>query len=53
MIIKPSRAGSGGPALARYLTEGKNERAEVLELRNLRKQPDFVRIVHGVFRRNY
>ena len=35
MIIKPSRAGSGGPALARYLTEGKNERAEVLELRNL------------------
>lgn len=35
MIIKPSRAGGGGPALARYLTEGKNERAEVLELRNL------------------
>lgn len=35
MIIKPSRPGQGGPALARYLTEGKNEHAEVLELRNM------------------
>ena len=35
MIIKPSHPGQGGPALARYLTEGKNEHAEVLELRNM------------------
>ena len=35
MIIKPSPPGQGGPALARYLTEGKNEHAEVLELRNM------------------
>ena len=35
MIIKPSRPGQGGPALARYLTEGKNEHAEVLEVRNM------------------
>lgn len=35
MIIKPSRAGTGGPALARYLMEGKNERAELLAMRNL------------------
>lgn len=34
MIVK-ARAGTGGPALARYLEQGKNERAELLELRNL------------------
>lgn len=34
MIIK-ARAGQGGPALARYLLEGKNEPAEFLELRNM------------------
>ena len=35
MIIKPSRPGQGGPALARYLVTGKNEHAELLELRNV------------------
>lgn len=35
MIIKPSPPGQGGPALARYLMEGKNEHAELLELRNM------------------
>ena len=35
MIIKPSSPGQGGPALARYLMTGKNEHAEVLELRNM------------------
>ena len=30
-----ARAGQGGPALARYLMEGKNEHAELLELRNM------------------
>ena len=35
MIIKPSRPGQGGPALARYLMEGKNEHAELVELRNM------------------
>lgn len=35
MIIKPSHPGQGGPALARYLMTGKNEHAEVLELRNM------------------
>ncbi|KJV04967.1 relaxase/mobilization nuclease domain-containing protein, partial [Methylocucumis oryzae] len=34
MIIK-ARAGKGGKALAAYLTGGKNERAEVLEFRNM------------------
>lgn len=34
MIVK-ARAGTGGPALARYLEGGKNESAELLELRNL------------------
>lgn len=34
MMVK-ARAGQGGPALARYLTEGKNEHAELLELRNM------------------
>ena len=34
MIVK-ARAGQGGPALARYLDGGKNENAELLELRNL------------------
>jgi hypothetical protein len=34
MIVK-ARAGQGGPALARYLEGGKNDHAEVLELRNL------------------
>lgn len=34
MIIK-ARAGRGGPALARYLDGGKNDAAELLELRNL------------------
>jgi len=35
MIIKPSPPGQGGPALARYLMTGKNEHAELLELRNM------------------
>jgi hypothetical protein len=34
MIVK-ARAGQGGPALARYLMDGKNEHAELLELRNM------------------
>ncbi|MGV0950346.1 MAG: relaxase/mobilization nuclease domain-containing protein [Azonexus sp.] len=34
MIIK-GRAGTGGPALARYLEQGKNDHAELLELRNM------------------
>lgn len=34
MIVK-ARAGTGGPALARYLESGKNDRAELLELRNM------------------
>lgn len=34
MIVK-ARAGTGGPALARYLDGGKNEHAELLELRNM------------------
>jgi hypothetical protein len=34
MMVK-ARAGQGGPALARYLMEGKNEHAELLELRNM------------------
>lgn len=34
MIVK-ARAGQGGPALARYLMEGKNEHAELLDLRNM------------------
>lgn len=34
MIVK-ARAGQGGPALARYLEGGKNENAELLELRNM------------------
>ena len=34
MMVK-ARAGHGGPALARYLMDGKNEHAELLELRNM------------------
>lgn len=34
MIVK-AREGTGGPALARYLMDGKNEHAELLELRNM------------------
>ncbi len=34
MIVK-ARAGTGGPALTRYLAGGKNESAQLLELRNL------------------
>jgi len=34
MMVK-ARAGQGGPALARYLMDGKNEHAELLELRNM------------------
>jgi hypothetical protein len=34
-VIVKARAGTGGPALARYLEGGKNEHAEVLELRNM------------------
>ena len=34
MMVK-ARAGQGGPALARYLMEGKNEHAELLDLRNM------------------
>lgn len=34
MIVK-ARAGTGGPALAQYLEQGKNDRAELLELRNM------------------
>lgn len=30
-----AREGTGGPALARYLMDGKNEHAELLELRNM------------------
>ncbi len=34
MMVK-ARAGQGGPALARYLMDGKNEHAELVELRNM------------------
>jgi hypothetical protein len=34
-VIVKARAGTGGPALARYLEGGKNEHAELLELRNM------------------
>ena len=34
MMVK-AREGTGGPALARYLMDGKNEHAELLELRNM------------------
>jgi hypothetical protein len=34
-VIVKARAGQGGPRLARYLASGKNDRAEVLELRHL------------------
>ena len=34
MIVK-AREGTGGPALAQYLMDGKNEHAELLELRNM------------------
>lgn len=37
MVIK-GRCGTGGSALARYLVSGKNDHAEVLELRNLAPQ---------------
>jgi len=35
MILKEGQ-GTGGPALARYLVEGKNEKYEIVELRNIR-----------------
>jgi hypothetical protein len=34
-VIIKARAGTGGAALARYLEQGKNDHAELLELRNL------------------
>ena len=34
MMVK-ARAGQGGPALARYLMDGKNEHADLVELRNM------------------
>jgi hypothetical protein len=34
-VIVKARAGTGGPALARYLEQGKNDHAELLELRNM------------------